>query len=109
MLVEELVHKINFNDSYVNKLIYKNNTVILNINLCMWKQKGYKNGEPELKEVILKFTNSENYNWDSEKKEEDIDYDSIITVSYEKNTITIVLEDEDISILTFNCSEVQIT
>lgn len=109
MLITELIKKINFNDSCVNKLVYTNETVKLDIDLCMWKQREYKDGEPELKEVILKFINVTNYCWDSEKCEEEIDYDSIIDISYEKNTIKIVLEDEDVSILTFECNEVQVS
>ena len=108
MLVTELVKKINFNDSCVNELVYTNETVMLNIDLCMWKQKEYQDGETELKEVILKFFNVTNYNWDSEKKETDIDYDSIINIACEEKNVKIVLEDEDISILTFECSEVEI-
>lgn len=107
MLVTELVEKINFNDSCVNELVYVNRTVIMNIDLCMWKQKEYQDGEPELKEVTLKFLNSTNYNWDSEKREEDIDYDSIIDIACDESTVKIVLEDEDVSILTFECREVQ--
>ena len=108
MLVTELIKKINFNDSCVNELVYANGTVILNIDLCMWKQIEYQDGDPELKEVILKFLNSTNYNWDSEKREDEIDYDSIVDVTCEESTVKIVLEDECISILTFKCSEVQI-
>lgn len=108
MLVTELVKKINFNDSCVNELICANGTVILDIDLCMWKQREYQDGDPELKEVILKFLNSTRYNWDSEKTEKDIDYDSIVDITYKESIVKIVLEDEDVSILTFECSEVQI-
>jgi len=108
MLVTELVEKINFNDSCVNELVYANGMVILNIDLCMWKQKEYQDGEPELKEVTMKFLNSTNYNWNSEKTEKDIDYDSIIDITCEENSVKIVLDDEDVSILTFECREVQI-
>ena len=108
MLVTELIKKVNFNDSCVNELVYTNGTVILNIDLCMWKQNEYQDGDPELKEVILKFLNSTNYNWDSGKREDEIDYDSIVDVTFEEGTVKIVLEDEGISILTFKCSEVQI-
>ena len=108
MLVTELVKKIDFNDSCVNELVYANETLILNIDLCMWKQIEYQDGDPELKKVILKFLNSRNCNWDSEKREDEIDYDSIVDVTFEEGTVKIVLEDEGISILTFKCSEVQI-
>lgn len=108
MLVTELVRKINFHDSCINKLIYTEKTVVLNIDLCMWMQKEYQDGEPELKEVTLKFLNVAKYNWDSEKNEEDIDYDSIIDFTYEKSIVKIVLyDDKNVSILTFECSEVQ--
>ena len=108
MLVTELIKKVNFNDSCVNELVYTNGTVILNNDLCMWKQNEYQDGAPEFKEVILKFLNSTNYNWDSGKREDEIDYDSIVDVTYEESTVKIVLEDEGVSILTFECSEVQI-
>ena len=108
MSVTELIKKVNFNDSCVNELVYTNGTVILNIDLCMWKQNEYQDGDPELNEVILKFLNSTNYNWDSGKREDEIDYDSIVDVTYEESTVKIVLEDEGVSILTFECSEVQI-
>lgn len=107
MLVENLINKINFNDSCVNKLFCENGSVILNIDLCMWKQKEYKEGEPELKEAVLKFVNIKNYNWNSEKTEKDIDYDSIIDITYDGSIVKIILEDEDISIVTFQCREVQ--
>ena len=107
MLVKELLEKVNFNDSCVNELEYINGTVILNIDLCMWKQKDYKDGEPELKEVTLTFLDSKDYKWESDKDEEDIEYDSIIDITFEDKMIKIVLEDEDISILTFKCYEVQ--
>lgn len=63
-----IIKKINFNDSCVNWLHHEIDTVILNVDLCMWKQKGYQEGEPELKQKFLKFLDVKNYNWDSEKK-----------------------------------------
>ena len=108
MLETELVKKIDFNDSCVNKLVYANGTVILSIDLCMWKQREYQDGASELKEVTLRFLNSANYNWDSEKREEDIDYDTIIDITCKEGTVKIVLEDEDVSVLTFECNEVQV-
>lgn len=106
MLVTELVKNINFNDSCVNELVYKNGTVLLNIDLCMWKQKQYQDGETELKGIVLKFLNTTNYNWVSEKRESDIDYDSIIAITCEEDIVKVVLEDEEVSILTFKCREV---
>ena len=102
-----IIKNINFNDSCVNWLHREIDTVILNIDLCMWKQKGYQEEEPELKQKFLKFLNVKNYNWDSEKKEDEIDYDSIIEFTCIGNAIKIVLEDDDVSVLTFECTEVQ--
>ena len=56
----------------------------------------------------MRFLNSSNYNWDSEKREEDIDYDTIIDITCKEGTVKIVLEDEDVSVLTFECNEVQV-
>lgn len=106
MLVTELINVINFNDSCVNKLEYSNECVLLDIDLCMWKQNDYEDGEPELKKVVFKFLNVKNYSWDSEKLEKDIDYDSIVSITYDEHIVKIVLEDDDVSILSFECNEV---
>ena len=108
MLVKELVKKYNFHDSCVNKLVYKNELVIVDIDLCMWKQLGYQDGTPEFKKIVLKFIDPQNYMWDSEKKEDEIDYDSIVDFSYVDNNVRIVLEDDDVSVLSFECIEVKI-
>lgn len=108
MLVKELVEKINFNDSCVNGLVYTDGIVKLDIDLCMWKQAGYQEGTPELKNVVLCFLDITNYNWDSDKKENEIYYDSIIDIAFEKGVVKIVLEDDDVSVLTFMCREVSI-
>ncbi len=108
MLVSELIKKINFHDSCVKTVIHTENVVRLNLDLCMWQQKEYKDDMPELKEIILKFINVTNYNWDSEKSEKNIEYESIVKFTYDKNIVCIVLEDEEVSILTFECAEIQI-
>lgn len=114
MLPTELVNNINFNDSYVNNIIFLNGTIIININLCMWKQKGYKENDPELKEVNIIFSNVINYNWNSNKRKEDILYDTIIEIKAEDNKITVILEDEEllkvseVTVLSFECTEIQL-
>ena len=114
MLVTELIKSINFNDSCVNKIVCLNDMVVMNIDLCMWKQKGYKENDPELKEVDVIFCGVTNYNWDSDKSEKAIDYDTIIQIKVEDNKIEIVLEDEEVSkeskvsVLSFECNEVQL-
>lgn len=114
MLVTELLNKINFNDSCVNKIVFSNRTVIINIDLCMWKQKGYKEGDSELKEVDIIFFDVTNYNWDSDKSEEEIDDDTIIEIKVKDNKIEIILEDEEVSkvskvsVLSFKCIKAQL-
>ena len=107
MLVSELLSKINFHDSNVIELCHKENNLIMKLDLCMWKQKDYKEGEDELKEVSIEFSDIERFVWDSEKDEEDIDYDTILEFSYDGNNVRIVLDDDDISIVTFECFYVE--
>lgn len=114
MLVTELVKSINFHDSCVNKILFSNEVVVMNIDLCMWKQKGYKKGDPELKEVEVIFFDVTNYYWDSDKNEEEIDYDTIIEIKVEDNKIEVILENEEVSemsevsILSFECIQSQL-
>ena len=114
MLVTELVKNLNFNDSCVNKIEFSDGIVVMNIDLCMWKQKGYKEGNPELEEVEVIFFDVTNYNWDSDKSEEEIDYDTIIEIKVEDNKIEVILEDEEVlemsrvSIVSFECIEAQL-
>ena len=113
MLVTELVNNINFNDSCVNKIVFSNRKVTMNIDLCMWKQKGYKEGDTELKEVDITFFDVTNYNWVSDKSEEEIDYDTIIEIKVKDNKIEIILVDEEVevskvSVLSFECIQTRL-
>ena len=100
------IKEFDFHDSCVNKLEYRDDSIFLDIDLCMWKQNDYKEGQQELKRVVLKFLDVKNYNWDSEKTEEDIDYDSIISATYNENNVKIVMGDDVVSVLSFECSGV---
>ncbi len=106
MKVRELLENINFHDSNVIELIHESNKVILKIDLCMWSQNGYQEKGDETKEVTMKFESIINYTWDSKKTEKDIDYDTILEMSYNDGIIKIVLQDDDISIITFKCNSV---
>lgn len=44
--------------------------------------------------------------WDAEKAESDIDYDTIVEMSYSQGILKIVLEDDGVSIITFKCDTV---
>lgn len=50
MKIEDIIQKYHFHDSSVIELFHDSNRVQLKIDLCMWKQKGYKEGEDELKD-----------------------------------------------------------
>lgn len=107
MLVNELISKFDFHDSNVIALHHKENNLVIKLDLCMWKQKNYNEGDDELKEVFIEFTNVEKYVWDSEKAEEDIDYETILDFSYDGKSVKIVFGDEDICIMDFECSWVE--
>ncbi len=106
MQVSEIVASVNFHDSSVIEVFQQNDIVKLRIDLCMWKQDGYREGDDELKEVVLEFTNVTDYMWDSEKSEADVDYDTILEVSYSDGLLKIILHDDEISILSFKCNTV---
>lgn len=106
MQVNDIIKKFNFHDSNVIELFRENDMVILKIDLCMWKQEGYKENDDELKEISLKFDCVTDYIWDADKAETDIDYDTILEMSYNNGILKIVLEDNGISILTFKCNTV---
>lgn len=108
MKVKDMVENINFHDSNVIKLLYENNIVKLKLDLCMWQQKDYKEGDSEQKEILLVFNAVEDYIWDSLKTEKDIDYDTILDMSYNGGIVKIILLDGEVSIITFKCDEVKI-
>lgn len=107
MKVKDMVENINFHDSNVIELLYENNIVKLKLDLCMWQQKDYKEGDDEIKEILLVFEAVEDYIWDSLKTEKDIDYDTILDISYNNGILKIILQDGEISIITFKCDRVE--
>ena len=107
MQIEDIIQQYNFHDSYVIELIHDNNRVKLKIDLCMWKQEGYKQEDDELKEVLLEFDSVADYKWDSDKAEVDIAYDTILEISYSNGTLKIVLADDGTTIITFKCNTVE--
>lgn len=107
MQVRNIIENINFHDSNVIELFHENNKVKLRIDLCMWKQEGYKEGDDELREVLLEFDSVENYVWDADKTEADIDYDTILEILYDNGIVKIVLANDEVSVIIFKCSEVK--
>ena len=108
MKVKDMVENINFHDSNVIELLYENNIVKLKLDLCMWQQKYYNEGDSEQKEILLVFNTVEDYIWDSLKTEKDIDYDTILDMSYNDGIVKMILLDDEVSIITFKCNEVKI-
>ena len=108
MQVLELIRKYDFHDSCVIQLNREKDTIKMTIDLCMWKQDGYIEREDEQREVVLKFNLVKDYTWDSDKKEEDIDYATILEIEYKEDGIKMVLLDESISIITFKCCDVDV-
>lgn len=106
MKIEKVIKNFIFHDSNVIELFHKDDKVRFRIDLCMWMQEGYKEGEDEIKEITFEFDGVTDYVWDSDKAESDIDYDTILELSYKDGIIKIVLEDEGISIVTFKSENV---
>ncbi len=52
----------------------------------------------------MEFNSVEDYIWDLDKVEADIDYDTILEISYSNGTLKIVLVDGGTSIITFKCN-----
>lgn len=109
MQVNDMLNKIDFHDSNVIELFHGDDTVKLKVDLCMWKQVGYREGDDELKEISLVFDSIMDYVWDAEKAETDIDYDTILEITYNDGILKIVLQDDGISIITFKCNTVVLT
>ncbi len=55
----------------------------------------------------MEFNSVEDYIWDLDKVEADIDYDTILEISYSNGTLKIVLVDGGTSIITFKCNTVE--
>lgn len=108
MKVEEIIRKYDFHDSCVVEILHERESIKIKIDLCMWRQQGYIDGEKEIKEVILKFYSVQDYKWDSDKKEEEVDYDTIMEISYNEKLIKIILLDDDVSIITFKCTDAEL-
>lgn len=106
MLVQKLLSKYNFHDSCVLKLMHEENNLVLKIDFCCWKQKNYKTTDNEMKEIVLKFEQVNNYIWDSDKSEKEIDCDEILRFDCRKNTVEIVLYNNVVSVMTFDCNDV---
>ena len=109
MQIEDIIRKVDFHDSNIIELFHENNRVKLKIDLCMWKQKEYQEGDDELKEILLEFDSVVDYTWDSNKSETEIDYDTILEISYSNGVVKIVLEDDGVSIITFKCNTIKFT
>lgn len=108
MKVEELLRAFNFHDSNIIELSHVGNVVKVTLDICMWKQVGYKEEDDEIKTIILKFKDVSNYMWDAQKKELEIDYDTILEMTYDENNLKMVLYDDSISIVEFKTNFVEL-
>ena len=107
--ISELLNSYNFHDSLVDDIQFKDNKVVLKIDLCNWKQKNYKSSEAEMKNIELIFSNIEDYELDA--RIDTVDSDTILEFKYDGNSksVKLVLEDEDdIKILKFKGENVDI-
>jgi hypothetical protein len=116
MKIFEFKEQYDLHDSLVEKIYNSNGKLILDIDLCNWRQKDYKETEDEMKMIRLCFQNVKDYSFDGSSEEVDSDtilkFDSMPNQVYSNNmeSVKFVLEGEDsIKIIQFVSGEVDIT
>lgn len=107
MSIQKLLEIYDFHDSIIESMQHVGRDLILNIELCQWRQMWYKYNDDEIIPITLRLSDINNYVWDSYKTEQDINCDSILKFDCNENKVEIVLYDEVISVITFECNEVE--
>ncbi len=108
MKVAEMVMRFDFHDSNVIKISSSDNRVEMIIDLCIWRQKWIQDTSEEIKQVKLIFDSIGKFCWLSDKNISAIDYDTILDIDYNNGEMKMVLFDEDVSIVSFKCTDVTI-
>lgn len=106
MTAEELVREYYFHDSVLTDMKYSGNKLVLTVELCMYMQNGYSDGDPEIKTVNVEFIGVADFKFDNRTGLEDAE---ILELSYENNAVKLVLFNDEISVIIFECSEVNIS
>lgn len=57
----EFFEKFNLHDSLVNNVYFKDQKLILDLDLCNWKQSNYREEQPEIINGLLTFSNAQEY------------------------------------------------
>ncbi|CAH2213574.1 hypothetical protein [Tepidibacter aestuarii] len=110
--INDFFKKYYFHDSLVKNILYDGSKLVIDIELCYWKQSEYNAYDEEIRDIKLIFENVLNFNFESENNK--IDNDIILKFSIvenEKNNgislIEAVLEGgKDIKIIKFRTDSV---
>jgi hypothetical protein len=112
--IETFIEEYDLHDSLIEKIQFNGEKLVLDIDLCNWRQKNYNSDEDEMKEIKVIFENVQSYHLDSTN--DAVDSDSILEISCStvdssstSKDIKIVFEGEgDIKIMTFRSENVTV-
>lgn len=103
MTAEELINRFYFHDSTIIDMKHRGNALILTIDLCMYMQRNYRDGDPELKRITAEFIGVSDFKTDTRIAAENSE---ILEFSFKHNTVKLVLLNDEVSVVEFGCSEV---
>jgi|GEM_PF-765821 len=113
MKIATFIEEYDLHDSLLENISINGEKLILDINLCNWRQKNYSPEEDEMKVIKITFEYIQNYHLDSTN--DTVDSDSILEISCtdvdssSSKDIKIVFEGEgDIKIMTFRSVNVTV-
>ncbi|HEX3044152.1 MAG TPA: hypothetical protein VHY08_05305 [Bacillota bacterium] len=111
MKITQMLSEIDFHDSIVTKIDYfpQENRLIIGVELCNWRQKIYKKGDPEILLGSIIFKNVSRYQMDSSFviNENEILSIELLTCQDTKECIKLVLMgDVDVVVLIIEAEDV---
>ncbi|AZK45321.1 hypothetical protein [Paenibacillus lentus] len=114
MKIDSFIEEYDLHDSLIENIRINGEKLVLDIDLCNWRQKNYSPEEDELKEIKVIFNNVQGYHLDSTN--DTVDSDSILEISCSEvdssstvKDIKIVFEGElGMKIMTFRSDNVTV-
>lgn len=113
MKVSELLDRFSFHDGCVNGIAYADGEVRMSVDMRMYDQASYEDGDAETREAVVTFHDVKGYTWEWDKRsEEELDHDTILELNETDAGVEIILLDEEAhmkskaTLITFSCSDV---
>lgn len=114
MKIATFIEEYDLHDSLLENISIKGEKLVLDIDLCNWRQKNYSPEEDEMKVIKVTFENVHSYHLDATN--DTVDSDSIleirctdVDISTTSKDMKIVFEGEgDIKIMTFRSDSVTV-